>query len=266
MAIIDVQNISFLYDEKPVLQNISIHITRGQVLCIIGPNGSGKTTFLNCILGLNTPQKGQILIDKKNIKSLSENKRAQLMSYVPQEKGHTFPFKVIDMVLMGRSPYISAFSSPKRLDREIAMDALRQVGIEHLYERIFTQLSGGERQLVILARALAQETDIIIMDEPTASLDYRNELIFLEQIVNLIKKKGISIVMATHFPNHAYYFENQEIDTKVMMLNNHQILDIGKPQEVLHIQNINDLYGVEADIITYNEYKKFIVPIQTTRR
>lgn len=262
MLIID--NISFSYEEKEVLDNISFNVKKGQLLSIIGPNGCGKTTLINCILGVNRITRGTMSCRGRELSKMSVRERAKLFSYVPQEKGHIFPYTVLEIVLMGRTPYHTIFSSPNGNDKKIALEALRMVGMEGFRNKLFTKLSGGERQLVVLARSLAQESDIIIMDEPTASLDYRNEIMFLEMVRNLCLNKNKTVIMSTHFPNHSFYFENHNLDTSVIMLADRRIKYQGLPSAVLTEEHIYDIYGVKSKILTYDENKKHIVPMGGT--
>jgi iron complex transport system ATP-binding protein len=259
MLIID--NISFSYEDKEVLDNISFAVKKGQLLSIIGPNGCGKTTLINCILGVNKITSGTMSFRGRELNKMSVRERAKLFSYVPQEKGHIFPYTVLEIVLMGRTPYHTIFSSPNHRDTEIAIEALEMVGMEGFRDKLFTKLSGGERQLVILARSLAQESDIILMDEPTASLDYKNEIMFLEMMRALCIKKNKTIIMSTHFPNHSFYFENHKLDTSVIMLMDRRIKYKGLPSTVLTEEHVYHIYGVKSKILTYDDNKKHIVPI-----
>ncbi len=169
--------------------------------------------------------------------------------------------------MMGRAAYTGLFSSPKRADRRIAESAIDTVGIAHLKTRPYTRLSGGEGQLVMIARALAQNAPLVIMDEPTAHLDFKNELIVLETIARLVREKGISVVMATHFPNHAFFFENNVIPTVVAMLKDAGFIETGPPESVLQEDKIKALYSIQAGIITYNNGTgkpgKQVIPIRT---
>ncbi|SHI34967.1 iron complex transport system ATP-binding protein [Dethiosulfatibacter aminovorans DSM 17477] len=262
MLIID--NISFSYEDKEVLENISFAVKKGQLLSIIGPNGCGKTTLINCILGVNRITRGSMTHRGRELDKMSARERAKLFSYVPQEKGHIFPYTVLEIVLMGRTPYHSIFSSPNGRDTDIAMEALEMVGMEGFRDKLFTKLSGGERQLVVLARSLAQESDIILMDEPTASLDYKNEIMFLEMVKSLCLNKNKTIIMSTHFPNHSFYFENHNLDTRVIMLADRKIKYQGLPSVVLTEDNVYNIYGVKSRILTYDGNKKHIVPIGGT--
>lgn len=249
---IQVKDAFFSYGEKNVFSSLSFNVKYGEVFCIVGPNGCGKTTLLDCILGLLKLKHGDILIEQSSIKNYSPKILAEKIAYVPQTHQRTFPYKVRDVVLMGRAYKTSLFSSPSKEDMEIANQAMKKVGIFHLSDKPYTQVSGGECQLVMIARALAQQPKIIIMDEPTSHLDFKNELVLLEAAVDLVKKENISIVMATHFPNHAYYFETNRIPTTLALMNNGAFEQIGNPNEVLNETNIKSIYSINSKVLKYN--------------
>jgi iron complex transport system ATP-binding protein len=267
MHLIDVKNIAFSYGKKSIFNNISLSMDKGEVLCLLGPNGCGKTTLLDCILGILNPEKGRILLNGKDTAGFKSGHLARSISYVPQGHVGTFPYTVLDMVLMGRAVHISMFSSPTKDDIIIAEEALHQVGLSHLKDHPYTQLSGGEGQLTLIARALAQKAPVIIMDEPTSHLDFRHELIVLETIMNLVREKNISIVMATHFPNHAFFFEGNHINTRVAMLHRGSFINTGTPEEALTEEFIQKLYGIGAEVISFgnNGKKKLkhVIPVRT---
>ncbi len=268
MNVIQVEGAGFGYDEKYIFKNINLEVKKGEVLCLIGPNGCGKTTFLDCLLGILKLKKGQVLINGENMKNYKANEIARHIAYVPQFHGTTFPYTVLEVVTMGRAAYTSWFNLPSKEDYEIAEKALEMVGISKFKDKSYTELSGGEVQLVMIARAIAQNSSTIVMDEPAAHLDFRHELIVLENIVQLAKKKGKSIVMATHFPNHAFYFENNKIDTFVALMSNGKLIAYGRPTEVLNEDNLEELYKIKSKIISCdfgpNIKMKQIVPIQSS--
>ena len=171
---IDVRDITFSYGAEPVLRDVSFQVESGQFVCILGANGCGKTTLLKTMLGFFRPQGGSVLLDGENVHTMDVRRMAQKVAYIPQSHVPPFPYRVIDVVLMGRTPYLSRTYRPTQEDYQIAMDALERLGITCLADRRYTALSGGQRQLVIIARAIAQQTGTIIMDEPTASLDFGN--------------------------------------------------------------------------------------------
>ena len=180
-----VKNISFSYDDEEIFSDISFSIDGGDVLCILGPNGTGKTTLIKCLNGLHEIGSGEILINGEDMKKLSFREISKHIGYIPQSHVPSFPFKVFDVVLMGRAPYLNLTDSPKDEDVKIAEDALKTLGIENLKDKEYTNLSGGERQLVFLARVLCQKPDILILDEPTSHMNFGNQSKLLKVIDNL---------------------------------------------------------------------------------
>ena len=269
MSLIQVENAAFSYGKENVFRNISFSVTKGEIFCLLGPNGSGKTTLLDCVLGTNKLKSGNIKINGENIKSYNPRKLAQQISYVPQRHECAFPYRVIDVTMMGRAPYTGIFSAPSTNDREIATKALKLTGMYHLRKRPYTQLSGGELQLVMIARALAQNTSLIVMDEPTAHLDFRHELVVLETVMNLVKEKEISVLMATHFPNHAFYFEDNNLNINIALLKDGQFTAKGAPGEILNEERIEELYGVKSSLFSYRDNtdneRRRIIPLRTLR-
>lgn len=200
--ILHAQQIRIGYKDQALGPAFDVQLAAGQVVALLGPNGSGKTTLLKTLLGILPPVSGQISLLDKNLSDWPSKHRAQHIGYVPQALHSHFSFSVLDMVLMGRSAYLNAFSQPCASNQQIAMDCLAQLQIQHLAARSFTELSGGEQQLVMLARALTQQPRILILDEPTASLDFANQILVLEHIKQL-KEQGLAILMSTHQPEHA---------------------------------------------------------------
>lgn len=256
--LLDVKNISFSYDNnRKIFNDISFSIEKGDVLCILGPNGTGKTTLIKCLNGLREIDSGEILIEGKNIKSLSYSEIAKYIGYIPQNHTPSFPFSVLDVVIMGRAPYISLTDSPKQKDLEIASDALKDLGIYHLKDKEYTNLSGGERQLVFLARILAQQPDILILDEPTSHLDFGNQIKFLE-IIDKLASFGLSIIMSSHFPDHAFLSSN-----KVAIMKDGSFIDFGSPDYVITEKNLKKTYGIDVKLIKLNDNRKVCVPMKT---
>ena len=216
MLLIDAKNISFSYGKKQILDNIDFQLYQGDVLSLVGKNGCGKTTLLKILLGIYKSN-GEINIFSKEIKKYKNKELAKLISYVPQTHQIPFDYTVFDVVLMGRLAYIGLFSNYSQKDKEIALKALEKVGISHLKNNIYSQISGGERQLAFIARALTQESKIIFMDEPVTGLDYGNQLKLLKFLKELCCE-GYTFVKTTHYPAHALYASN-----KVMMQKNGKI-------------------------------------------
>jgi iron complex transport system ATP-binding protein len=268
MALIEARGVSFGYNDIPLFQDINFSIEPGELFCLLGPNGCGKTTLLNCILGHLKLLEGEILLNGSNISRIRPEQIARQIAYVPQTHEKTFPYTVLDVVLMGRAAYIGMFGRPEKEDLAIAEGALATVGITHLRDRRYTQLSGGEVQLVMVARALTQRTPVIVMDEPTAHLDFRHELVIMEKVVELVQKQGLAILMATHFPNHCFYFENSGIKTRVAMMSNMNFLAAGSPSTVLSEKNLEQLYNVNTRVVSFpmdaEQELKQIIAISTT--
>ncbi|HWP95756.1 MAG TPA: ABC transporter ATP-binding protein [Syntrophomonadaceae bacterium] len=269
MSLLSIQGASFSYvkDSESIFQDIAFEVDQGQVFCLLGPNGCGKTTLLDCILGLNRLRQGRIMIQGKDLSKFPSGQIARHVAYVPQHHQGTFPYTVLEMVKMGRAAYTGRFSSPAAEDKRIAKEALAKVGFSHLRHRPFTQLSGGESQLVLVARALAQKTTIIIMDEPTAHLDFRHEMVVMETIVDLVKTEDVSVIMATHFPNHVFYFENQGTPVTCALMHNKGFLALGQAGQVLSEANMQTLYGVNTRLVNLpwdnHRQLKHLIPVST---
>lgn len=253
MLLIDAKDISFSYGNKQILTNIDFQLYQGDVLSLVGQNGCGKTTLLKILLGI-FKSNGEIKILSKNINEYKNKELAKLISYVPQTHQIPFDYTVFDVVLMGRLAHIGLFSNYSLKDKEITLKALEKVGIGHLKDNIYSKISGGERQLAFIARALTQESKIIFMDEPVTGLDYGNQLKLLKFLKEL-SNEGYTFVKTTHYPDHALYASN-----KVMMLKNGQILDVGNINEKLTSTNIKKLYDVDVEIISKENGYKFCIP------
>lgn len=268
--LLQVQDVSFQYPGALIIDQVGFSLNKGEIFCLLGPNGCGKTTLLDCILGWLKPHKGQISLNGTGIENMSAKTMARHLAYVPQSHEKTFPYRVKEMVLMGRASYLGPMSSPSGEDMAIVKEALEMVGIAHLKNRPYTQLSGGEGQLVMVARALAQRSPLVVMDEPTAHLDYKHEMVILETIVDLVKQTGLSILMATHIPNHGYYFENNDIPTRAALLKDCKFIEIGRPSAVLTEENLGRLYNVNTRIVCCDldggEKLRQVVPISTINR
>lgn len=256
---IELKNVTCGYELKSIIQDISMEIKSGEVLCILGPNGVGKTTLFKTILGFLKLQKGEILIDGKSIFDHKPKELARLIGYVPQAHNPPFPFKVMDVVLMGRICHMGAFSSPSKKDFGIALDALKSLNILYLKDRIYTEISGGEKQLVLIARALAQQAKMLIMDEPTSNLDFGHQVRVLSHINELVKK-GMGVIMTSHLPNHVFLCA-----TRVSVIKNGRLLKIGKPDEVITKESLKYIYGIDTKVINIDmgnsKYVNYCVPI-----
>ncbi|MEN6475074.1 MAG: ABC transporter ATP-binding protein [Syntrophaceae bacterium] len=241
---IAVDNLSFHYlPGKPVFERLNLHVTTGEVLCLLGPNGTGKSTLIKCLGGLLHPQSGSVLLDAKPLSVLSPSAIARLVGYVPQGQPSIFPFLVRDVVVMGRAAHLNAVSSPSRADYAIARDAMALVGIEHISTSPCNAISSGEWQLVLIARALTQNPKILLLDEPTSHLDLGKQMRILKVIMDLAST-GLTIVMATHFPDHALLAAQ-----RVVILKNKRLIAMGTPIEVVTSANLQDAYGIAVKIL-----------------
>nr|WP_092071229.1 ABC transporter ATP-binding protein [Dendrosporobacter quercicolus]NSL49427.1 ABC transporter ATP-binding protein [Dendrosporobacter quercicolus DSM 1736]SDM23484.1 iron complex transport system ATP-binding protein [Dendrosporobacter quercicolus] len=242
---LEVQDICFGYDNKrQLLQHVSFCVPAGAVLCLLGPNGAGKTTLLRCLLSLNRPSRGRIIVGGRDLQAMTAKTKARYVAYVPQSTTAVFSYQVLEVVLMGRTPHLTSMATPGQNDRKIAEQALEQLGIGHLAGRQFDELSGGERQLTLIARALAQQAPVLIMDEPAASLDYGNQVRILK-LIRQLSGQGYTIMMSTHFPNHAFWAGSQ-----VVLLQDGRVLAAGAPAEVVTAENLTSLYGTPMSVLT----------------
>ncbi|HNS55835.1 MAG TPA: ABC transporter ATP-binding protein [Smithellaceae bacterium] len=232
---------------EDVLKGVSCKIPGGRMTTVLGPNGSGKTTLFKCISGLWHPYEGAIFHGGRDITKLSAALRAGLIAVVPQEHDPPFPYKVADIVLMGRASHVALFSAPSQSDVQAADCAMEQIGISHLRHRPYTKISGGERQLVLTARALAQETPLLILDEPTSHLDFRNSLLILSKVRDIVRQNSLTVLMTLHDPNLAMQFSDH-----VVMIVEGTVLAQGLPAEVLTPENIRLMYGLDVSVIRHN--------------
>ncbi|HUL22865.1 MAG TPA: ABC transporter ATP-binding protein [Thermodesulfobacteriota bacterium] len=238
---IEVHSISFRYHEDWVLQEVSFQVEKGEFVAVIGPNGSGKTTLLKILYRLLAPQQGEILFELVSMKKMDRADIAKRIAVVAQETHLLFPFTVLETVLMGRSPYLgnSIFESEK--DLEIAKRAMEWTKVLPFSERPMDELSGGERKRVFIARALAQEPEVILLDEPTANLDIHHQIDFLDLILTLNRERGLTIIMASHDMNMA-----SEFCDRLILLQGGRIYKMGPPGEVITRENIESVYGCQV--------------------
>lgn len=245
MEIIDAE---FSYDDSEnIFENINFKVEKGDVFCILGANGTGKTTLIKCLNGLMKLNGGEVLLNNENIYSLSHAEIAKNIGYIPQIHNSTFPFTVLDVVLMGRSPHLDLFESPSEEDYKIAETSLETLNISHMKDKPYTEISGGEQQLVFIARVLTQEPSILLLDEPTSHLDFGNQI----RTLNIIEKlagNGLSVVMSSHFPDHAFISAN-----KVAILKDKNFIDVGAPEEVITEHNMEETYGIRVKIVDIGE-------------
>ncbi len=234
--------LAYGYGRHTVGSGVSLAVAPGEVVCLLGPNGGGKTTLFKTLLGLLPAQGGSIRLGNDKLADLSRGEVARRVAYVPQAAGGYFPFSVREVVLMGRAAHLGAFTGPTLGDRQLAENAMARVGIAHLADAEFTRISGGERQLVLLARALAQAAQIIILDEPTANLDFGNQVRLLAEIKRLAAD-GRGILWATHAPDHALACAD-----RVALVARGGVKNYGVTAEVVDADALSDLYGVAIKI------------------
>lgn len=239
---IEVNKLSFAYGEHQVLHQLSFSVKEGEFLSILGSNGVGKSTLFRCMLGLLPEYKGEIRIAGQDIRGLSAKKMAKLVAYIPQLSAPAFNFSVEDIVLMGTTSGLGTFGTPKAAELERVDWALDKLGIGHMRKRCFHQISGGERQLAIIARALVQDAKILMLDEPTASLDFGNQIRILSQ-ARALAQEGYTIVQTTHNPEHSYMFSD-----RVLALNKGRLLAQGRPKDIITKELIGQLYGIEVEV------------------
>ena len=252
---IEVKHLSFSYGHRPVLHDISFRAEKGEFLSILGPNGVGKTTLFRCVLGLLSGYTGQVLVDGVDARQFNAREAAKHIAYIPQSSRSVFNYSVSDIVLMGRTSALSAFRSPGKADRELCRWAMEKVGISHLADRCFHKLSGGEQQLVLIARALAQKAPVLMLDEPTANLDFGNQLLVLEQ-ARALAREGYTVIQTTHHPEQSYMFSD-----RILAIQKGRVLKEGRPKDVLTEDTLRALYGVEATVVSlYGDQASICIP------
>jgi iron complex transport system ATP-binding protein len=232
------------YSDRVVGRGLDVTLAQGEVLALLGPNGGGKTTLLKTLLGILAPRAGEVAIAGRSLTRISIRQRAQLIAYVPQVHTPTFAFTVESVVLMGRTAHGTLFSRPSAQDRKVAARALEQFGIAHLAPRPYTMISGGERQLVLLARALAQEPQFVVLDEPTASLDFGNQGKVMREM-RALAAAGHGVLFTTHDPNHAL----RAADRAYLLRAGERIAE-GPVGAVLTRERLEDLYGAPVEKLT----------------
>lgn len=240
---LEVRNLQFAYGAHKVLEGIDFSVKPGELAAVLGPNGTGKTTLFKCVLGFLPHYTGSITIDGEQARTLPPRELAKRIAYIPQNHQQTFGYSVIDMVLMGTAHSLSLFSLPGAAQKKAAYEALERLGIASLAEKNISRISGGEQQLVLIARAIAQQAKLLIMDEPTASLDYGNRDKVL-RLVSGLAKEGFGILVSTHDPQHALSYAN-----KVIALKSGKVLSCGAPEAVITPELLSELYGMKTVLL-----------------
>lgn len=259
--ILEVRNAFFHFkNQAPILKNINFTLKTGEVLCILGPNGVGKTTLIKAITGLLDWNSGASYIDGENIKNITARSLWSQISYIPQKRSFSFSYTGIEMVVLGLSTSIGDFSSPGKRELEKAALIMETLGIAKLANKDCSLMSGGELQMVLIARALISEPKLIILDEPESGLDFRNQLKILDLIKRLTNEKGIICIMNTHYPNHAL-----EIANKILLLDYNNDYKLGETDKILTEENIRKAFFVDViieNISRRNKNYKIILPIE----
>lgn len=243
--IYEINNLTFTYPgtERRVLDRASLSLKKGEILCILGPNGAGKTTLLNCMAGLLASQEGEIRLCGRDIRQMSGKETAALVGYVPQVHTPAFDYTVADFVLMGSAPRVGMFAKPGETETIRAKEAMKQMGILHLADRSYMEISGGERQQALIARAIVQEPEVILFDEPTAHLDYGNQHRVLKMIKEM-SRQGFSIVITTHNPDHALL-----LDDHAAIVKKTGTIISGKSSEIITEKTLCEVYGIDLKLI-----------------
>jgi iron complex transport system ATP-binding protein len=239
-----IEDLSYGYPGRLVGRHLSFNVDAGEVLCVLGRNGEGKSTLFKTILGLLPLRGGAVRVDGDPIAGWNPRRRALTFGYVPQSGGGAFPFRVAELVLMGRTAHRGPFAAPSAADREAADEAIATLGIKHLAQREWLRVSGGERQLALVARALAQGPRILVLDEPTASLDFGNQLRVLDAIRSLAGTHGLTVLLSTHHPEQAFACAD-----RVAVLAGGELLQIGTRSEVITAETLRACYSVEVAVL-----------------
>lgn len=234
------QQLAYGYPERRIGHDVTFEVNAGEVLCLLGPNGTGKTTLFKTLLGLLPLQGGTVVVDGRHLITLRRDEIARLVSYVPQAHSAFFSYTVSEVVLMGRTAHLGLFDAPSTRDHDAAQAAINRVGIAHLATATYTRISGGERQLALIARALAQQARMVVMDEPTANLDFGNQVRVLE-CIRALAADGIGVLLSTHDPDHAFICAD-----RVAMLHKGGLLACGSAEAVMTPAQLQQLYGVEV--------------------
>lgn len=258
--IFQIENGCFHYDGGPeLLKSINISIPKSRILAVLGPNGAGKTTLLKCMMGFLKWKSGKSTIDGQNIHSLPMRTLWKKISYVPQAKGNPLSYTGEEMVVLGRSVHLGMLAHPKKEDYERAHEAMQQVGVFHLRNRFCSTMSGGELQMILIARALTAQPEVLVLDEPESNLDFKNQLIILEIMQTLASQRGISCIFNTHYPDHAL-----KIADDALLLDRSGFSLFGRSQDIINKDNMRRSFEVDVHInhlqIDQKEYAS-VIPI-----
>jgi iron complex transport system ATP-binding protein len=251
---LEINQLSFSYRSTRILDNVSFRVSEGELVSLVGPNGAGKSTLIKCINRILTPGAGTVRFNNRNISGMSLRQIAGVFGYVPQSTRYAFPATVFDTVLLGRRPFLSWTVGEK--NRHQVYDILIRMGLDHLALRQFNELSGGEQQKTLVARALAQEPRVLLLDEPTSSLDLRHQMDVMDHVISIVRQHRISAVMAIHDLNLASMYAD-----RMVILKNGALFRDGSPAEVLSTETISSVYGVTAKV-NHDSERPHIVPLR----
>lgn len=250
---IEMKNLSCGYHGHAVIENINMTIGSKEMWCVLGANGVGKTTFFKTVLRLLAPTNGDILLNDLPIEKWNRKELAKQIAYVPQNHVPPFAFTVKEVIAMGRNPHQQGVGRLGGEDRRAVEEAIERMGIEYLCHKDYTQISGGERQLTLIARAIAQQTPVLVMDEPVANLDFGNQARIISHICALVEKLGRTVIMTTHFPDHGFLSE-----ANVLMLYKDKGHCVGKGKDIITEQAVKELYDIENRILYLESCKKTV--------
>lgn len=258
-ALLAARDLSYRYPgtDRDVISQVTISADRGEAIALLGPNGTGKSTLLKCMAGLLSPSYGSVHLDGMDITGMARSAVAKRIGFVPQSQSSPFPYLVHEVVLMGRASHLGLFQNPGTDDMQRSDEALRMVGIPHLASRPCTNLSGGEWQLVLIARAIAQQPDILLLDEPTSHLDIGNQMKVL-RVIDRLKREGLCIIVATHFPDHAFMTAD-----RVVILKDQMVITDGSPDQEITNSLMEEVYGVPVAVVHIDDpvCRKVCVPV-----
>ena len=251
-------NLQFSWDGKrTIFSHVSFTLNPGEIFCILGPNGTGKSTLLKCMIDLLDLDDGSVKINGTDIRKMDRQEIAKKVAFVPQGYDVAFPYTVLEYVLMGRAPYISAFGSPTDDDIRIALEAIQEVGVIHLLEKAVNEISGGEHQMALIARALAQNPEMLLLDEPTSHLDFGNQMQILS-LIERLRDRGIAIVMTSHFPDHAFI-----ISDLVGIMRDGAFSMIGPAEEIITSEALKETYHIDVRVEYINiAERKVCIPMR----
>lgn len=236
---------------QPIFQDVSWSLNKGETLSILGPNGVGKTTLVKCLMGFQQLKAGEILFEGKSIREYAPKEFFQRVSYVPQARNIVFPYSVLDMVLLGRASRIGLYSKPSQKDVDLSREAIQKVGIEELTYCSTRQISGGQLQLVLMARAIVNQPEVVVLDEPESNLDMKNQLIILDLLEHLRETMGLTIIINTHYPNHAL-----RLGGKALLLGQEKQQDFGEASDLINDEKIRTYFHVDSQMVEWLEKEK----------